>query len=137
MDQRPVFDSKYLTGIREIDDEHRKFFEIAGRVYDSLGLCSDAASVRLARSAIDELIAYAKTHFVHEEALMQAVAYPELEAHRAIHADLRNQIGDMELRIVVGDAYALVDLYRFLCRWLVDHIQREDRKFGTFFAARM
>lgn len=133
MDQRPQFGDEFLIGIDEIDAEHRRLFEIAAQVYDALN-AGDAAAAAAARHAVTELLDYTKTHFAHEEALMEAAAYPELAAHRDLHRRLISQAHDMEMRVEIGDSYVPVELSRFLYNWLVRHIEVSDKKFGAFSA---
>jgi hemerythrin len=134
MDERPRFGDEFLVGIDAIDTEHRRLFEIAGTVYDSLD-ASDATAVALTRQAVAELLDYTATHFAHEEALMEAARYPELAAHRELHQHLISQARDMEMRVEIGDNYVPVELSRFLYNWLVRHIEVNDKKFGAFAAA--
>jgi hemerythrin len=135
MDQRPEFSDEFLVGIAEIDAEHHRLFEIAGRVYDSLN-ASDAAAAAVTREAVTELLDYTKTHFAHEEALMEAAAYPALKEHRELHRHLISQAHDMEMRVEFGDNYVPVELSHFLYNWLVRHIEVADKRFGEFAAAR-
>ena len=94
MDDRPQFDSKYLVGIDRVDREHRQLFEIAARVYDSLG-ASDEAAEAITDAAVIELLDYTVTHFASEESLMEEAGYPELESHRRQHQQLLAQARDM------------------------------------------
>lgn len=135
MGQRPRFEAKFLVGIEQVDNEHRRLFEIAGRVYDALAT-GDAAATRAAQSAVAELLDYTDTHFANEEALMEAAAYPELEAHQKLHRHLLSRARDMAIRSEFEEQFIVLELNRFLYNWLVDHIQAEDRKFGDFMAAR-
>ena len=131
MDRRPQFEDRFLVGVEQVDREHRRLFEIAGRTYDSLGI--DAASGRdMIREAVAGLIDYTATHFANEEALMAAAGYPELEVHRGLHEHLLLRVRDMEMRVEIDDPTVAVDLTRFLYRWLVEHIETSDRKFGEF-----
>lgn len=131
MQDRFEFSDKFLTGIRQVDREHRRLFEIAAKVQAGL----DADDVETAvREAIDELIEYTQTHFASEESLMASLRYPEFEAHRALHTELLGQVRDMELRREIGDPSTAIDLSRFIGEWLIDHIQRVDKRFGAFVA---
>jgi hemerythrin-like metal-binding protein len=134
MDDRPQFDARFLVGIEQIDNEHRRLFEIAGRVHDSLATDSDAA-IDAARAAIAELLDYTATHFANEERLMESSGYPELEPHRILHRNLIVQAREMEMRAEFGERHVPVELNRFIYNWLVDHIMDNDRKFGQFMAA--
>lgn len=135
MDERPRFDSRYAVGIDQVDREHQKLFEIAGRVHDSLAAEGDAA-IDAARSAVAELLDYTATHFANEEKLMAAAGYPELEAHRTLHRNLISQAREMEMRAEFGERHVPIELNRFIYNWLIDHIMDNDKKFGAFATAR-
>ena len=134
MESRPQFADKFLVGIAQIDREHRQLFDIAGRVYDGLG-ATDEKAVEMTRAAVIELLEYTATHFASEEALMAAAGYPELEPHRLLHKRLLAQARDMEMRVELDDSYVPVELSQFITRWLVEHIEATDRRFGEFVAA--
>lgn len=131
MSDQIEFSEKYLTGVRQIDREHRKLFAIAGQVQSALAAIDPETAVR---AAIGELIEYTRTHFASEESLMESYRYPELDSHRQLHADLLGHVQDMELRLDVGDPSTAIDLSRFLAEWLINHIQGIDKRFGAFVA---
>ncbi|HTY03694.1 MAG TPA: bacteriohemerythrin [Rhodocyclaceae bacterium] len=135
MDSRPQFDSRFLVGIEQVDREHLRIFEIAGRVHDSL-LDGGAAALDAARTAVAELLDYTETHFASEEKLMEAAGYPELSAHRGLHRSLLAQARDMEMRVELGERHVPVELNRFITRWLIEHIEANDKKFGAFAQSR-
>jgi hemerythrin len=134
MDERPQFDAKYQVGVEQIDREHRQLFEIVARVYDSLEARDDKAQ-SLIRAAAAELLDYTATHFTSEEGLMEQAGYPDLEAHRQQHEHLLSRARDMEMRIEIEDKYVAVELSQFLYRWLIEHIEASDRKFGEYLIA--
>lgn len=135
MDERPRFDARFLVGIEQVDEQHRKLFEIAGRVYDNLN-ADGATAAKAAAEAVRELIQYTETHFASEEQLMQAAGYPGLGVHRELHENLITQVRDMEMRAEIGERQVPIELNRFIYNWLVDHIMANDKKFGAFVAAR-
>lgn len=130
---RPIFEPRFLVGVAQVDQEHQRLFEIAGRVFDALADQDDAA-MATARSAIAELLDYTATHFRNEEALMDAAGFPEADAHRAMHRHLLSQARDMELRVELEESYVPVELNQLLYNWLIDHILNSDHKFGEFMA---
>ena len=134
MGDRPRFDAKFIVGIEQIDREHRRLFEIAGRVHDGLSASGEAAEAAT-RAAVAELLDYTATHFSSEESLMGRAGYPGLEEHRRQHRHLLAQARDMEMRAEIGDQSMPIELSHFIYRWLVDHIEANDRKFGEFVAA--
>jgi hemerythrin len=135
MDMRPQFEAKYSVGIEQVDQEHRRLFEIAGRAYDGLS-ANDEAAEAATRAAVAELLDYTATHFASEESLMESTGYPDLAEHRQQHQHLLAQAHDMEMRTEFGDQSMPVELNHFIHRWLVDHIEGSDKKFGEFVAAR-
>jgi hemerythrin len=135
MDERPQFDSRFVVGIEQVDCEHRRLFEIAGRVHDSLANDS-ATAVSTARAAVAELLDYTETHFASEEKLMESAGFPELEMHRSLHRNLMSLARDMEMRVELGEQHVPLELNRFIYAWLIDHIMTRDKRFGEFVAAR-
>lgn len=131
MQDRLIFDSRYVVGIEQVDSEHQKLFELASRIYDSIAL-DVIVPMNEIRSAIAELIDYTKIHFANEESLMEAKAYPDLEQHHELHAYLVSRIEDFEESVKLGEQLTPVDAYEFLCSWLGDHIQASDRNFGEY-----
>lgn len=135
MDHRPTFDSRFLVGIDRVDQEHRRLFEIAGRVHDCL-TTDNASAADAARTVVAELLDYTETHFASEEGLMEAAGFPELAAHRELHRNLIAQARDMEMRVELGERNMPLELNRFVYTWLIDHILDHDKRFGAFAAAR-
>lgn len=134
MDERPRFDTRYAVDIDQVDREHQKLFEIAGRVHDCL-TADSATAADAARSAVAELLDYTETHFASEEKQMAAAGYPELEVHKSLHRGLIAQARDMEMRVELGERHMPLELNRFITTWLVDHIMAHDKRFGAFVAA--
>lgn len=135
MDDRLIFDARYVIGNEQVDREHQKLFEIAGHVYDSLAL-DVVAPMQQIRAAIADLIEYTQVHFRNEESLMAAARYPRLAEHRRLHAELIGKVRDFEMRIELGERDTPVDLFGFLCNWLGTHIQTHDKDFGAYLAER-
>lgn len=131
MDDRPRFDDRFRLGIDQIDEQHQQLFLIAARIYDNLSAGGPAATAT-AIEAVGELLRYTETHFASEERLMETARYPELDAHRRLHHSLIAQARDMELRIELGERNMPLELNRFVCNWLIDHIQDHDKRFGAF-----
>lgn len=125
------FGPQYETGIPSVDAQHAQLFRIAGDVEQALGLAPETGREAIAR-AVRDLIDYTRIHFTHEEALMDAAAYPQLAAHQQMHRDLLARVQEMEMRIDIDDESTSLDLSRFLARWLSEHILTADRDFATF-----
>jgi hemerythrin-like metal-binding protein len=78
------------------------------------------------------LAQYADTHFKQEESLMQQHSYPDFTAHKKIHDDLRKQVGEVIEEFERGTVVPAA-IMSFLSDWLINHIMKEDKKYGSFF----
>jgi len=76
------------TGLPHIDDQHRRLFEMAASFRGE----GDQIRVMTALSMLSE---YAHTHLQDEETMLQAIAYPGLEAHRAHHRHFRRMLREL------------------------------------------
>lgn len=125
------FGPEFYVGVREIDDQHQRLFDIVAKIQQAL-LGDPEATLDKATEAVTELLDYTRYHFSHEEALMAAAAYPGLAEHQRLHQSLLAQVNDMELRVGLGDDSAALDLSVFLSHWLINHIQAVDKKVGAY-----
>ena len=73
----------YLVGIQEIDQQHRRFFDAAHRLYDEILNCQGEHAVG---EAVEFLRHYAMEHFRTEEAFMRKHDFPRLAEHQQLHA---------------------------------------------------
>ena len=125
-----VFTAKYYTGIELVDREHRKLFEIIGEVNALIhnDLLHDKYDeiVRL----LDELREYTKFHFEDEEAYMQKINSPMLEAQKRAHQAFVDKLMSIDLdkleEIDDNQQEYLHELIEFLGGWLINHILKMD-----------
>ena len=64
------FTEEYYTGIKMIDEEHAKLFEIANRAYELLTNKFKVDKYDEIADVLEELKDYTKYHFNHEEEYM-------------------------------------------------------------------
>lgn len=117
-----------LTGVDEIDAEHRYYFEILHRFNKAR---ADGFEPRRLRRLLSDLLAYIEMHFRNEEAVMRDAAYPVIDRHVANHQRAAQAIHDT-LAANPTDEQVGEFLNSFLSRWLINHIQSEDRAFGEW-----
>jgi hemerythrin len=130
---RVVLPPELLTGIPDIDDQHRALFAWTNAVF-SLGTVRGDRTVAL--RAAQFLVAYAEYHFAAEEYAMVASAYPELVRHRGEHAVLRRKLAVVARAINSGAPYDRVttSLQALLNEWLLQHIRHADGAFARYCA---
>ncbi len=118
------------VGVGQLDDEHKTLIAMANRLFE-------AAQAGQARSTLgpilEELSAYTRTHFAHEEAILSEFGYPELEHHRREHEQLAQHVADIQRRFQAGAGAMLgLEVMSFLKQWLVKHIQGTDGCYRSF-----
>ena len=112
-----------------IDGEHKRLFELGNELYEAM---SKGKGRAVMGETLANLIAYTKTHFAHEELLMQTHHYPDYAKHKAEHDKLTKQVVDFEREFDSGLSALSVGLLQFLKDWLTNHIGETDRKVADF-----
>jgi hemerythrin-like metal-binding protein len=123
-----VWDAKFSVGISEIDRQHKALMDMANELKYEL---DGKRSIKTARQILKGLIDYTATHFSYEEQLMDQADYHEVEQHKALHKKLVEDVLRYNERIERGDDNVLNELMAFIKKWLVEHIQKTDKKLGA------
>ena len=127
--QIPIFEDSLLTGFEAIDEQHRLFLTMLAE----LGAQIEAGHHRQGViDAFQGMRLYADGHFAEEEILMQQRGYPELEAHKRLHATFLAMAADLEARLGQGAGLLSVETLEFLGSWFIGHIRNEDQRFAAF-----
>ena len=128
-----AFTEKYHTGIDLVDNEHRRLFEI---IHDT----NDLIHAELLHDKYDEIMRllaelkdYTEIHFHDEEALMERIQYPELDAQKRAHTAFVERLVEIDLTELDdmddNQQEYLIDLIQFLAGWL---ILGSDKKIGEY-----
>jgi hemerythrin-like metal-binding protein len=121
----PVFfkwKDAFRLGLPGIDAEHQQFFEIMNRCAMA---AKQGASPTTVQTLLQELATYADHHFAHEEAELDRVGYPELEAQRAEHLRFRHELE----RIRALEAPSVLAALALARDWLLQHVTGTDRHY--------
>ncbi|MFO7831548.1 MAG: bacteriohemerythrin [Desulfuromonadaceae bacterium] len=124
------WNDKISIGIQEIDEQHKQLVELINRLYDAMVQGEDRQQT--ANEILNELMQYTIVHFAVEESLFRIFDYPEYEAHRAQHQELREQVIDINTRAQGGERMITPELLFFLRKWITNHIMVEDRAYAPF-----
>jgi hemerythrin len=76
---------EYLTGIDEIDAQHKEIEEIATAVIEAVAARDKWHIVHYILVRLYELLRF---HFAVEESVMRIVGFPEVEDHKRVHKDI-------------------------------------------------
>jgi hemerythrin len=122
------FTPEYWTNIPQIDEEHKKLFELVGRAYEMVEYTDVDSSYDSIMSLLDELEAYTQYHFGHEEEYMESIEYAGLDAQRRAHESFLMRLEDKdEAEEAENRMTFLEDLLDFLYAWLGRHIMKMDK----------
>ena len=124
---------EYAIGDDLIDGEHRELFRLVNAFHDAWIERHDQQAIA---PLLNQLIAYAETHFQHEEAIMRDAGFPKLAEHQDIHVAMVETIFALRLSFEQSNTRLEMDTLKFIKGWLLEHIIRNDYLFRDFLARR-
>lgn len=122
-----------LTGVPEMDEQHRVLVQLLNEAYQLLGEGKRAEVVEKLATGI---AGYVDFHFNSEEAFQQQIGFPECEMHKKIHDAFRQQALAWIAEAQGGDEQALREILAMIWAWLFRHIGNKDKAYGAFCAGR-
>ena len=122
--------SELEIGIAEIDRQHCQLNSLLQRLRSS----TDRQYGYAVNAILAELAIQTRVHFAVEESLMRLLSFPDTEAHVIEHHTLTEQLE--KFRQSAQDFNVTDGLSDFIQTWLIDHIDRFDRKFVSHFLAK-
>ena len=127
-----TFTKDCMIGITEIDEEHRKLFELIAST--DAALKETENPVGHALLLINELKQYAITHFAHEESYMERIHDPELSHQKKEHTAFIEKVNSYSFDSINDDTAreVILELLEYLSRWLMSHILGSDILIGHF-----
>ncbi len=125
------FDPILLTGVEDIDRQHRELFE---RVATLLEATRSRRSKEEVLRMIEYLGGYAVDHFAAEEREMDRTEYPRAEAHRLEHRHFVKELEILrhELATEGPSVLFVIRVGNRVTEWLREHIYRTDRLLGEW-----
>lgn len=123
------WDKRYLVGQAQIDREHQELFNSVNEFYVAFMLDQDRRRVL---ALLDGLVDYTRRHFASEDAMMKESGFPGLEAHRAQHVKMFEQVFALQEKFREPAANPTHATVQFLRSWLNDHILQHDLVFGAY-----
>lgn len=122
---------EYLTGIRMIDEEHKRLFEIADSLYYLQKEEFLVDKYDQIQGILNELKDYTLLHFEHEEKYMESIAYKKMFTQKVQHDALRKQIEEWDIdSIDERQDETIQEILTIVTDWLVNHILNQDKLIG-------
>lgn len=118
---------EYSLGIKTIDIQHKKLFQIVNKLYD----LDEENTKDEIKVILYEFSEYMRTHFKDEEEYMASISFPELKEHKQIHESIIQHLFDLiktpaKLGIIKTKMKVLAK------HTLIEHIMHEDIKIKLF-----
>jgi hemerythrin len=119
---------EYSIGVMEIDEQHKKLFEIVNRIQVLLSDEFITDKYDNIIEIINELKAYTIYHFKAEEEYMLKIGYKKFFSQKVSHKDFLEKMESIDLTQIDNDQNKyLNEILYFVCDWLVTHILKEDK----------
>ncbi len=115
--------------VEKMDVQHKKIIKFINRLFR---IIEDGEAEEIIQRTIDDLIEYAKSHFLDEEKILKENKYPDYESHLEAHKMLIQQVEDFKVREKKEGLKIKVELFNFLKSWLTSHILGVDKKYSHF-----
>jgi hemerythrin-like metal-binding protein len=133
-----VWNVNFLTGVDEIDDQHRILVNTLNEANAKL---EGNSSAEFLEQITRDLLSYALYHFETEEELMTEYGYGEertedAESHLQQHRSFSAKVVAVRDGLKAGTLISREDLLSFLNNWLVNHILHTDKRLGAFVAGK-
>ncbi|GBE58468.1 bacteriohemerythrin [bacterium BMS3Abin01] len=134
------WDEKYSVGIEEIDQQHKRLFDLINKLYGTVqkvnganDLQSSIIELSAILAAVDKMEDYASYHFSTEENYMLEYSYPDYKAHKKAHDLFFESVRKFKREIDEGKGFKLTDILEYLKKWLTGHVLTTDQKYRKFF----
>lgn len=127
MNEQLIWKDEFNIGIKIIDDEHQKLFQIINKLFALEG--EDIKSRRACQEGIKYFKSHALKHFEDEEKYMELIDYKEIEIHKRLHKNFRESslpALEKELRQEDYSPSAIGHFLAVCAGWLIGHTLTED-----------
>jgi len=137
--QEIKWDTSYEVGVDEIDEQHHI---LVNTLNEANELLTKDYSLENLENITKDLLSYALYHFETEEDLMEQYNYTiecpkDYESHMKQHRDFSAKVVDVRDALKAGNLIKQEELIGFLVKWLINHIDKTDKKLGKFLQNKM
>ncbi|NLP36311.1 MAG: hemerythrin family protein [Firmicutes bacterium] len=119
------------VGVEHIDAQHKVWFEKASELFEA---GKQRKAKEYINTMIDFLDDYTKQHFSDEEAYMEEINYPEIEAQKRAHASFIQDLAKLkkDYNEFGGNILVIINANKMVIDWLSNHIRVMDKKIGEY-----
>jgi len=125
---------EFSVNIREIDEQHKRLFEIGSKIYEIIELNDNCDHYDDIMEVLNELTDYTVFHFEFEENLMRNYGCEELESQQFEHMFFIKKLKKLtDKDIDKQQTETESDIIKFIIEWISGHILKSDMKYKQFF----
>ena len=119
------------VGVKHIDEQHKIWFEKANELFEA---GKERRAKEYIKQMLDFLDEYTKQHFRDEEAYMEKIGYPEIDAQKKAHASFINELAKLKSDYDKsgGNILVIMNANKMVTNWLTNHIIYMDKKIGDY-----
>lgn len=119
----------FSVGVNELDNQHKKLFEIGQDIYITLKEDSFDKYDKIVK-LLTELHDYTVYHFDTEEKLLRSNGIEVTKEHIAQHENFIYKLLDLKSSdIDTSQKEVLVDSLEFVSDWIINHILKTDMEY--------
>lgn len=122
--------SEMSVDVKMLDNDHKKLAILINDLHE--GLMAGRDSKDLER-IFDELVAYTRVHFAHEEQLLAEAGYSDVLVHKQEHDQKVQEVLRLQAHFLgakeSADYLQVLDLLKY---WLLTHMENSDKEFVAF-----
>lgn len=127
------WNASFETGIKEIDNQHQRLFEIGEEIEILLGTYLGQSTLEKAIELINELKDYTIYHFDTEKKLFIKYNYPDMGAHLVEHNKFIDYLNSIHIdEIKENQEDFLHNLLNIVAQWIFKHINNVDFKYTDY-----
>jgi hemerythrin len=126
-----AWNKSLATGNTEIDNQHKELFS---RFADLLTACNERKGREEVLNMFSFLDKYVREHFALEEKLQLQYDYPGYAGHKSQHDSFITELQQLERQLTDDGATLMlvIKTNQAMARWLINHVNDEDRKLADF-----
>lgn len=125
-----IWDETFSVGVKEIDKQHQKLFEIINRLGSSMNAPTNTEKVS---DIIKELLDYSVYHFLTEENYFKEFNYENKEKHTKSHNFYKGKVDYFINDFQEKNRYLPFEIIDFLIAWWTGHVNGEDKLYTKCF----
>jgi hemerythrin len=118
MENKIAWDNELKVGIKEIDDQHKVFYDFVNHLLDECCSNDNVDNAKI-KQHISNIRTFAVKHFHAEERLMIEFKYPNYLVHRQKHREILDKLMLIKVKVENGEMRkdALIKFSYFLIEW--------------------